>query len=306
MAIQVQIRRGSSAENDAFTGAVGEITVDTTNKVVRVHDGSTAGGFSLTGLTASGTITNKTINLTNNTLTGTIAQFNAALSDGDFASLAGSETLTNKTINLTDNTLTGTTAQFNAALSDGDFATLAGSETLSNKTLANPIFTGDLTVTGNILPGANVTYNLGSTSGFWQTIYGTASQALYADLAENYQADDNYTSGTVLIFGGNNEVTVSTNSHDTRVAGVVSANPAYLMNSSLNQNNVVALALQGRVPCNVKGPVEKGTLLVSSEIPGVAMACDNINYRPGCVIGKSLESILDQSVKTIEVVVGRF
>src|SRR6056300_333345 len=46
MAKQVQFRRGTAAENDAFTGAVGEITVDTTNKQIRVHDGSTAGGTS--------------------------------------------------------------------------------------------------------------------------------------------------------------------------------------------------------------------------------------------------------------------
>lgn len=86
------------------------------------------------------TLTNKTLNLTSNTLSGTTAQFNTALSDGDFATLAGSETLTNKTINLTSNTLSGTTAQFNTALSDGDFATLAGSETLTNKTLTAPKF----------------------------------------------------------------------------------------------------------------------------------------------------------------------
>jgi len=87
--------------------------------------------------TTSGTetITNKTINLANNTLTGTTAQFNASLSDNDFATLAGTETLTNKSVNLANNTLTGTTAQFNTALSDGDFATLAGSETLTNKTV---------------------------------------------------------------------------------------------------------------------------------------------------------------------------
>lgn len=306
MAIQVQIRRGSSAENDAFTGALGEITVDTTNKVIRVHDGSTAGGFVLTGVTASATITNKTINLSNNTLTGTLAQFNTACSDANFASIAGTETLTNKTINLSNNTITGNIAEFNAALSDGDFATLAGSETLTNKTLVTPTLSGNLTVTGNILPGANVTYTLGSPTAFWHTIYGTASKALYADLAENYLADHNYAPGTVLVFGGTKEVTVATVSHDTRVAGVVSQNPAYLMNSALDDQNAVALALQGRVPCQVKGPVDKGTLLVSSEHPGVATACDTALYRPGCVIGKSLEAIPDHSIRTIEVVVGRF
>ncbi len=89
-------------------------------------------------LAGTETLTAKTINLTSNTLSGTTAQFNTALSDGDFATLAGTETLTAKTINLTSNTLSGTTAQFNTALSDNDFATLAGTETLTNKTLTTP------------------------------------------------------------------------------------------------------------------------------------------------------------------------
>jgi hypothetical protein len=89
-------------------------------------------------LAGTETLTNKTVNLSSNTLSGTIAQFNTALSDADFATLAGTETLTNKTVSLASNTLTGTIAQFNTALSDGDFATLAGTETLSNKTLTTP------------------------------------------------------------------------------------------------------------------------------------------------------------------------
>ena len=44
MAVQVQLRRGTSSQNDSFTGAAGEVTVDTTNQTLRVHDGSTAGG----------------------------------------------------------------------------------------------------------------------------------------------------------------------------------------------------------------------------------------------------------------------
>jgi len=95
----------------------------------------------LATLAGSETLTNKTINLTSNTLTGTIAQFNTACSDADFATLAGTESLTNKTINLSSNTLTGTIAQFNTACSDADFATLAGSETLTNKTISGAITT---------------------------------------------------------------------------------------------------------------------------------------------------------------------
>ena len=86
-------------------------------------------------LAGTETLTNKTFNLTSNTLTGTIAQFNTALSDANFATLAGTETLTSKTINLASNTLSGTIAQFNTALSDADFATLAGTETLTSKTI---------------------------------------------------------------------------------------------------------------------------------------------------------------------------
>jgi hypothetical protein len=164
-----------------------------------------------------------------------------------------------------------------------------------------------IVATGNILPSANLisTNNLGSDTRWWNNFYGVSTQARYADLAENYQADNNYNSGTVLVFGGTNEVTVSTVSHDTSVAGVVSENPAHLMNSALRGENVVPVALQGRVPCMVQGPVSKGTLLVSSNIPGVAEACNDLLYRPGCIIGKSLEEIDDDSIKIIEVVVGR-
>ncbi len=87
------------------------------------------------------TLTNKSISLTTNTITGTKAEFNSAMSDADFASLAGSETITNKTISLSNNTISGTTAEFNTALTDDNFATLTGSETLTNKTLTSPTMT---------------------------------------------------------------------------------------------------------------------------------------------------------------------
>lgn len=118
---------------------------------ITITDGGAGGNVTVAVDTATlnaeaATLTNKTINLTSNTLTGTTAQFNTALSDGDFATKAGTETLTNKTVDLASNTVTGTTAQFNTALSDNDFATLAGSESLTNKTIA----LGSNTVSGTL------------------------------------------------------------------------------------------------------------------------------------------------------------
>lgn len=133
---------------------------------------------------------------------------------------------------------------------------------------------------------------------------GVASSAKYADLAELYTPDAVYQPATVVVFGGTEEVTISTESHDTRVAGVVSTNPAYLMNSELAGG--VAVAFTGRVPCQVQGPVTKGSLLVTSDIPGVAQKLDNTKYLPGCVIGKALANIDNNEIATIEVAVGRF
>lgn len=95
----------------------------------------------LVGKSTADVLINKSIDLTNNTLVGTTAQFNTALSDNNFATVAGAEALTGKTINLASNTLTGTTAEFNTALTDNDFATLAGAEALTNKTITNPVVT---------------------------------------------------------------------------------------------------------------------------------------------------------------------
>jgi hypothetical protein len=166
--------------------------------------------------------------------------------------------------------------------------------------------TGNINIAGNILPSANVTYNIGSSSSWFNTFYGISTQAKYADLAENYQADLAYTPGTVLVFGGDKEVTTTDIDHDTRVAGIVSTNPAHLMNGGLQGENVVAVGLTGRLPCRVQGPITAGQVLVTSTVPGVAQAIENSKFLPGCVVGKSLEDINTSNIETIEVVVGRF
>jgi len=160
---------------------------------------------------------------------------------------------------------------------------------------------GNITLQSNLIPGSNVSINLGSTTVWYNNIYGTAQHSLYADLAENYQADKFYNPGTVLMFGGTNEVTVA-DADTTRIAGIVSTNPAHLMNGALNGTNVTALALMGRVPCNVIGPVAKGDLMVSA---GFGFAKTNNSPVPGQVIGKALQDFLVPGKGVIEVVVGR-
>ena len=156
------------------------------------------------------------------------------------------------------------------------------------------------------LPPTDITQDLGSVSNRWANLWGVASSALYADLAERYLADKSYSPGTVVVFGGTAEITVTNSSHDTSVAGVISTNPAYLMNDGKTDGIWLPVALTGRVPCQVKGPVKKGDIVVTSSLEGVAEKLDKSKYEPGCVIGKSLEDHSEETVKTIEVVVGRF
>ena len=133
------------------------------------------------------------------------------------------------------------------------------------------------------------------------TFSGRSNEAKYADLAENYLADARYAPGTVVVLGGAQEVTISNKDRDTAVAGIVTSNPAYLMNSALTGDHVVGVALVGRVPCQVIGPVRKGDLLVSAP-DGYAQAATSA--AAGTIVGKSLVDFNgDRGI--IEVVVGR-
>jgi hypothetical protein len=135
--------------------------------------------------------------------------------------------------------------------------------------------------------------------------HGTATQARYADLAERYEADSYYEPGTVLVFGGDKEVTTTFTVADTRVAGVVSTDPAYLMNAEAGDNSThPAVALRGKIPVKVSGAVKKGDVLVSSFIPGYAeVAANQFNIPAAAIIGKSLENKEDTGTGIIMMVV---
>lgn len=171
-----------------------------------------------------------------------------------------------------------------------------------NGTAIQELQSGDIVATYGLTTGAPA--NSGTITGTWSLTSGSSLQSTYADLAEYYTSDKQYEPGTVLVFGGDAEVTVTKTFGDSRVAGVVSTSPAYIMNSEINQNNqAVCIALQGRVPCKVVGPVRKGDLLTTAGIFGHAARA--INPTVGTIIGKSLEDKDSADSSIIEISIGR-
>lgn len=176
--------------------------------------------------------------------------------------------------------------------STATFSTTASSVVVTSVTTASNHYVALYnTVSGNLraFTSSSVYFNPGTNTFNSPNFSGISSSAKYADLAERYEADTVYDLGTVLVIGGEKEVTETHKRADTAIAGVVSANPGYKMNVDAgNDATHPYIALRGRVPCKVIGPVKKGQLLVSSAYPGYAEA-----FRTGdssnAVIGKALQ-----------------
>ena len=163
-----------------------------------------------------------------------------------------------------------------------------------------------LTMGGNltskaILPDADASYDIGTISKGYNTVHAKATSAQYADLAEIYESDAEYGIGTVVVFGGEKEITQSIIGNDTSVAGVVSENPAYLMNSGAAG---IPVALIGKVKCKVAGHIKKGDMLSThASLHGVAKKAHD--PAPGTIIGKALEDYDSTEIGVINIVVGR-
>ncbi len=267
---------GSSA--DDFETSL-TVTNPTADRTVTIPD--VTGTLVTTGDT--GSVTSAMI------LNGTIA--NEDIADASIRASKlnlGSDTLTVDTLNA--NTITG-------AASVASLVALTANDS-TNETVFITFADG---ATGNqgLETDTDLTYNPSTN-----VLSTTASQANYADLAEYYSADQEYEPGTVLMFGGEQETTIAT-SGTNKVAGVVSTNPAYAMNGALLKNEgviTVAVALQGRVPCRVRGDIKKGDMMISG---GDGVAIPAIEPGLGTVIGKALENYNSQDEGVIEVVVGR-
>jgi hypothetical protein len=144
------------------------------------------------------------------------------------------------------------------------------------------------TVAGSISPSVDATHDLGTATEQWNTIYGHTVEATFADLAERYAADAPYEPGTVLVFGGEAEITTTTMLASTKVVGIVSTDPALKMNSAAgNSDTHPYIALKGRVPCKVIGEINRGDLLVTSDKAGYAKRSLGVPMI-GTVIGKAI------------------
>ena len=255
------------------TGIVANGIISVTGNVT-AGNLSTVGLISLTGNIYAGNV----INAGSSSITGTVSAGN--LLTGGLISASGNITASNINANLY-----GTTVSTSGNITGGNLS----------------VGVGNITVGNIVNSGSNATGNIGSSSTYFNTVFATATTALYADLSECYLGDAYYVSGTVVSFGGPEEITFCDVDQDPAVAGVVSTKPAYSMNNGLTGEHVVSVALMGRVPCEVQGPVAKGALMVSA---GNGRARSQLNPAAGTVIGKALESF-DGDVGTIEIVVGR-
>jgi hypothetical protein len=305
-----------NTETGTFTVTSNATDANTASTIV-ARDGS--GNFSAGTITATLTGTATSVTSQANSATITAASTNTAnqivLRDGSGDFSAGAITATGAGItalnasNLASGTvpsarLTGTYAITAANVtSQSNSATIAAASINTFSTIvlrdASGNFSAGAITAGGILNGnANGVGNIGSSTGYFNTVFAKATSAEYADIAEIYASDADYAPGTVLIFGGSAEVTISNEDASPRVAGVVSTNPAHLMNSNADG---VAVALTGRVPTHVVGQVRKGDMMVATK-DGQARA--EASPAMGTVIGKALEDF-DGTHGTIEVVVGR-
>ena len=202
---------------------------------------------------------------------------------------------------------TSLTGMTGIAFSSGNISGTVGWTATGSITNVSTIgHTGNITGPAN--SGSDNGVSIGSSANryntMWATVFnGQATEALYADLAENYLGDAKYEPGTVVVFGGDAEITECTTKGQTSVAGIVTTNPAHLMNSALEGDYVTGLALQGRVPCKVIGKVSKGDMLVTSGVAGHAI----VNNSPGVgqVLGKAVGTKDDTEHGIVEIVVGR-
>ena len=311
------VRNDSSGIISASLAVTGSLTIGSTSPTIIYSDLSNAqyigsssaitlvsGNASITANSSANTIT-----ISNEpTVSNSVATKNYVDSQ-DSAVIASAKAYTDSNVSTllgstNVNTITNLALLSTAINNDLTFSNNVYTAIGFKSDITNPTFKGNVNVIGSILPTANISSDIGSTGYNFRHIYSQAISSTFADLAEKYDADKQYEAGTVVVFGGDSEVTVSATYCDSRIAGIVSENPAYTMNDA---STGIPIALTGKVFCKFVGPVKKGDIIVNSSRAGVATTLsDKTLWTPGCVVGKSLVDDTNHGLRNIMISVGRF
>ena len=300
-------RNAISVSGDlSYNSATGVISF--TNDAGDIESVSITAGTGLTGTaSASSGAFSTTLNVTGLTVSE-LAPTSLLTSSETFADsdtqLMTAKAIDDRIISKGYSTTTGTVTQVNGGSGLTGSVTTSGSLAVG---AGNYILVGanDVGVDATSTNTANkVVARDGSGNFAAGTITATATKAQYADLAENYVADESYEPGTVLVIGGKHEVSVTDEAGSYKVVGVVSTDPAHLMNVDCEGEHVVAVALRGRVPCKVTGNVNKGDVLITSDTPGFAMVGAMAHtLSPLQIVGRSLETKTDAMPGVVEIIV---
>jgi hypothetical protein len=303
--------------NAPINPVVGDFWWNTSISSFSVYNGSqwvnigpaTPPGAALTGILSNVVSDGSTVHtvgnlVVNNKLVGIVSSDNTA-----FNPVSSTFTTLYPGVNLSTNiNVLGNVVTAGLVATNGNISTL---------TANNATFTGNVTFSGivtlptqpnqtfssNVVPAANLTYNLGSPTVWWNNIYGTSIHAQYADLAERFESDAEYAPGTVVELGGVNEITSVVDELSESVFGVISTKAAFVMNGTAGDNIThPPVAVQGRVPVKVVGKVRKGDRLVSAG-NGKARAGTKEEINTWNVIGRSLENKNTVDEGTVEAVV---
>jgi hypothetical protein len=257
------------------------LTVNGQNGVTSIANLNTTGAFVTSGFIQTTQGDNATSNVTGAIrvtggigLTGNLFTSNSVITSG--------------------NVVAGGRVQATGNVSTAAYLLVTGGEAATSNVTGAVRISGGMSLTGAIFAQGNV------NGAFFN---GVAINALYADLAERFEADAYYQPGTVLTMGGEKEVTLADEELSDDVFGVVSTRAAYLMNSQAGSNEThPPVAVSGRVPVKVIGSVRKGDRLVSAG-RGMARAANKDEITPFNVIGRALENKSDDGEGTIYAIV---
>jgi len=294
--------------NNFTVGVSGNVTqltnnIQNANLVIRANIGS---GI-VTALTVNGSDGSTTIaNLITSGAFNTSGYIATTSADQATSNVTGAVRVTNGGVGVNGNVFTsnsfvalGNVVVSREARATGNIST-SGYLIISNSDAATSNVTGALRISGGMSLGGAI-FAAGNINGAY--FNGVAINALYADLAERFEADAYYEPGTVLTMGGDAEVTIATEELSEDVFGVVSTRAAYLMNSQAGSNEThPPVAVSGRVPVKVVGSIKKGQRLVSAG-RGLARAANKEEITPFNVIGRALENKTDDGEGTIYAIV---